>query len=263
MVSASLSHGSSPKGSLDRTATSQRRIQRERTDGHGNRHDKIGDSHPGSRSSVELDAADEHADRRRDSAALRLLTSHLDHPSTSELPLISDVEQGPVAKENEGPVSWMSLPRKDQLTLLTLARLSEPLTQTSLQTYMFYQLRSFDTSLSDATISTQAGYLQGGFTAAQFLTAFMWGRTADSERGGRKMVLLIGLMGTAISAVGFGFSKSFAVALFFRCLGGALNGNIGVMRTVSPFFDFHFVYIVCSQLFGPSNDGPAIDGVPA
>lgn len=129
-------------------------------------------------------------------------------------------------------MTWRSLPRKDQLAILTLARLSEPLTQTSLQAYMFYQLKSFDPSLPDSTISSQAGMLQGAFTATQFVTAIAWGRVADSEWAGRKKVILIGLLGTAISALGFGFSKSFAIAVVFRCLGGALNGNVGVMRTM-------------------------------
>lgn len=34
------------------------------------------------------------------------------------------------------------------------------------------------------------------FTAAQFLTAMLWGRIADSSQFGRKTVLLIGLGGT-------------------------------------------------------------------
>lgn len=131
------------------------------------------------------------------------------------------------------PVTWMSLPRKDQLIILTLARLSEPLTATSLQAYMFYQLRSFDSTLPDSTISAQAGILQGIFPATQFLTAILWGRVADAEWGGRKMVMMIGLLGTGISCFGFGFSKTFIEAAIFRSLGGALNGNIGVMRTVS------------------------------
>lgn len=35
------------------------------------------------------------------------------------------------------------------------------------------------------------------FTAAQFLTAMMWGQIADSSRFGRKTVLMIGLAGTS------------------------------------------------------------------
>ena len=134
--------------------------------------------------------------------------------------------------EKAGPVQWRDLPNKGQLAILTLARLSEPLTQTSLQAYMFYQLKSFDEALPDSTIAAQAGILQGSFTGAQFLTAILWGRAADADWGGRKKVLLVGLFGTCVSCVGFGFSRSFAQAVFFRVLGGVLNGNVGVMRTM-------------------------------
>lgn len=97
---------------------------------------------------------------------------------------------------------------------------------------MFYQLKWFDPSLSDATISWQAGLMASAFTFAQFLTGMIWGRLADSERIGRKKVLLVGLIGTGISCIGYGLSRNFYLALTFRCLGGALNGNVGVMRTV-------------------------------
>lgn len=149
----------------------------------------------------------------------------------------------------EPPVTWRSLPRKDQLIILTLARLAEPLTQTSLQAYMYYQLQSFDPSLSSSTISSQAGILQGAFTFAQFLTAIMWGRIADSEWAGRKTVLLVGLVGTAVSAVGFGFSKSFGAAVFWRSLGGALNGNVGVMRTMISEIIREKKYVNSESLF--------------
>lgn len=127
-------------------------------------------------------------------------------------------------------VAWKDLPRKGQLALLTVARLSEPVTQTSLQAYLFYQLKWFDPSLPDATISSQAGVLHASFTAAQFVTAMVWGRL--SETRGRKFVLLIGLLGTCASSLAFGLSTSFWQALLFRTLGGALNGNVGVLRTM-------------------------------
>ncbi|EEP77635.1 predicted protein [Uncinocarpus reesii 1704] len=133
---------------------------------------------------------------------------------------------------SEEPVSWRSLPRKGQLTILTIARLAEPLAQTSLQAYVFHQVRSFDPSLPDSTVSAQAGVLQGCFTAAQFVTGVIWGRLADTEFFGRKRVLLIGLLGAGIASIGFGLSRSFATAVVFRTLGGALNSNVGVMRTM-------------------------------
>jgi len=72
--------------------------------------------------------------------------------------------------------------------------------------------------------------MQSSFAAAQLLTAMIWGRLSD--HGGRKRCLLIGLSGTMISCVGFGFSTTFWHALIFRMIGGALNGNVGVMRTM-------------------------------
>lgn len=159
------------------------------------------------------------------------------NPQTATTINLPDEEPDlPPVKEKKRQVAWSELPKKGQLAILTLARLSEPLTQQGLQSYMFYQLKSFKLpngeSPSDSTVASQAGMLAAAFTGAQFLTAMMWGRLADSEAFGRKKVILIGLLGTAIGSLGFGFSKSFATAVFWRCLGGMLNGNIGVMRTM-------------------------------
>jgi MFS family permease len=126
----------------------------------------------------------------------------------------------------------MSLPKKKQLALLGLCRVFDFLQIASLQAYMFYQLKSFDETLSDSDVSTQAGILQGAFTAAQFATAIPWGRVADAEWGGRKFVLLVGLVGTAASCLGVAFSTSFAQAVFWRSFGGAINGTVGIIRTM-------------------------------
>ncbi|KAI5856177.1 MFS general substrate transporter [Durotheca rogersii] len=136
------------------------------------------------------------------------------------------------AHSSQKVVAWRDLPRKKQLVVITLARLSEPLVQTSLQAYMFYQLQWFESSLPDSVIASQAGILHASFTAAQFFTAMLWGRVADSTWAGRKTVILIGLLGTLVSVIGYGFSTKFYQALLFRCLGGATNGNVGVMRTM-------------------------------
>ncbi|PNP49604.1 hypothetical protein THARTR1_09615 [Trichoderma harzianum] len=152
------------------------------------------------------------------------------HEEDDALP--STLASSEAQSDSRRPVAWSELPRKDQLFIITMARMSEPLVQTSLQAYMFYQLKWFNPSLPDSTISSQAGVLHASFTAAQFLTAMMWGRIADSKRVGRKTVLLIGLLGTSVSCLGFGFSTTFWQALLFRTIGGATNGNIGVMRTM-------------------------------
>ncbi|KAI4861802.1 MFS general substrate transporter [Hypoxylon rubiginosum] len=159
-------------------------------------------------------------------AEKRLPQEDSDHESDS-----SDAES---LKSKGEPTNstWMSLPRKDQLLILFLSRLVDFLQVASLQAYVFFQLKSLDASLSDAQVSNQAGMLQGAFTGAQILTAFLWGKAADASWCGRKRVLLIGLLGTAISCIGYGFATSFAWAVFWRAAGGGINGTVGIIRTM-------------------------------
>jgi len=159
--------------------------------------------------------------------------------TSQDLPLHLDAEALPAQtpavvepKKSRENVRWRDLPRKDQLFILVLARLAEPLAATSMTSYIYFMLSSFDESLSDADVAQQVGLLAGAFALAQCLTAVWWGRLADKEWMGRKNVLLIGLSGTAIATLGIAFSKSFMSLMFFRCLGGMLNGNVGVMRTM-------------------------------
>jgi MFS family permease len=57
-----------------------------------------------------------------------------------------------------------------------------------------------------------------------------WGRLSDKI--GRKPVLLIGLFGGALSMICFGLSKTFGMLLLSRGLEGALNGNVGVIKSM-------------------------------
>ncbi|KAJ7202174.1 major facilitator superfamily domain-containing protein [Mycena rebaudengoi] len=138
----------------------------------------------------------------------------------------------PKAKAEATKVSYMSLPHKGQLAILCMARLAEPLATTSIQSYMFYQLKSFDPNASAATIAAQAGFIIGAQRAAQVCTGMLWGRLADSEFGGRKTVLVLGLLSSAIACLGYGFSRSFVSAVAWQIFGGAMNNNIAIVRCV-------------------------------
>lgn len=135
----------------------------------------------------------------------------------------------PPEKSASTQVTWMSLPRKSQLAILFLSRLFDFLQVSALQAYAFHQLRSFDLDLSDGAISSQAGILQASYTASQVATAIIWGKVADAHWGGRKSVLLIGLIGTGVSMVGYGFATTFYQAVFWRVFGGGINGTVGIM----------------------------------
>jgi MFS family permease len=113
-----------------------------------------------------------------------------------------------------------------------LARLSKPLTQTSLGAYLYYQLQSFNPSLPESTISYQASVISAAFPATQFITAILWGQFSDSEYSSQKRTIYLRLLSTMLSIISFGFSRNFAIAVAFRSLRGILNGNIGVIRTI-------------------------------
>lgn len=161
--------------------------------------------------------------------AEKLLSERLPAPDNFDYEDESSDAESLKSKSEPTNPTWMSLPRKDQLAILFLSRLVDFLQVASLQAYVFFQLKSLDSTLSDSQISSQAGILQGAFTGAQVLTAFLWGKAADASWCGRKRVLLIGLFGTAISCLGYGFATSFAWAVFWRALGGGINGTVGIM----------------------------------
>ena len=96
--------------------------------------------------------------------------------------------------------------------------------------YVYYMIKSFEITSDDQTIALYAGMVTSAFAFAEFLAGVAWGRLSD--KFGRKPILLCGLAGTGISMVAFGFSKSLPMALIARALGGLLNGNIGVIKSI-------------------------------
>ncbi|KAF3047436.1 hypothetical protein E8E12_006317 [Didymella heteroderae] len=143
-----------------------------------------------------------------------------------------DIESPVSEPQREPEPTWFNMPNKRALAILALSRLVDFWQMASLQSYMVEQLRSFDVGIPTAQLSYQAGVLQGSFTFAQIVTSILWGRAADSPLVGRRIVLLIGLLGTGTSCVGVAFSRSFVEMVTWRVLGGAVNGTVGAARTM-------------------------------
>jgi hypothetical protein len=152
-------------------------------------------------------------------------------PTGATTPLSGLPTQGLVTYPPE-PATWTNIPNKGQLALLAASRFVDFFQMAALQTYMVHQLKSFDRTQPDSVISHQAGVLQGSFTAAQIVTSILWGRAADQPGVGRKLVLNIGMIGTAIGCIGVGFSTSYRQAVAWRVLSGAINGTVGAARTM-------------------------------
>lgn len=117
-----------------------------------------------------------------------------------------------------------------QMVVISLVRISEPIALTSLFPYLYFMIRDFQIAKQEKDIPRFSGYLAASFSFCQLLFAIQWGKLSD--RIGRKLVLLIGLIGTSISLISFGFSTNFYFAMISRGLSGALNGNLSVLRTV-------------------------------
>nr|KAK5448398.1 hypothetical protein LTR18_001486 [Exophiala xenobiotica] len=113
-----------------------------------------------------------------------------------------------------------------QFLILAICRLSEPIAVTAIFPYAWLMVKNF--GIDDA--SFYAGILIASFSLAEAFTSMFWGGLSD--RLGRKPILLTGLVGTVLSLLVVGFSTSFTMALCGRILGGALNGNIGVIQTM-------------------------------
>lgn len=124
------------------------------------------------------------------------------------------------------------LPQERKTTILTdsaICRVAEPIALTSIFPYSWVMVKDYKMANShDASL--YAGILISAFSLAEAMTGMFWGGLSD--RIGRKPVLLSGCFGTMISLLLVGFSPNFWVALFGRALGGALNGNIGVIQTM-------------------------------
>ena len=200
------------------------------------------------------------------------LSPPLTLPSGLSTPVLDTTRQGnPVATFPPPPPTWRNMPNKGQLAILAASRFVDFFQMAALQTFMVHQLQSFDETLPSSVIAHQAGVLQGAFTASQIVTSILWGRAADQPMVGRKMVLLIGMIGTAFGCVGVGFSSTYGQAVFWRLMSGAINGTVGAARTMvaectpKPWHPRAFLLLPAAfnvaNVFGPILAGMLADPV--
>lgn len=72
------------------------------------------------------------------------------------------------------------------------------------------------------------GIMLGAYSIAQVITAPIWGRIAD--RSGRRVVLLIALLGSALSAIGLAAADSAIVLIVAVVLNGASGGSMAIAQ---------------------------------
>lgn len=98
--------------------------------------------------------------------------------------------------------------------------------------YAGYMVIDLVPGTTTETAGVYAGFLASSFFAARVLTAYQWGRIADSSWG-RTRTLQVALSLSAIFSILFGCSKSFAAALIWRAGLGLSNGIISTVKTAA------------------------------
>ncbi|KAF8713430.1 hypothetical protein AX14_012984 [Amanita brunnescens Koide BX004] len=153
---------------------------------------------------------------------------------------------------------------KSQLAILLLLLSCELYTGSSILPYINQLIGDLGITGGDnAKVGYYAGLIESLFFVAEAATILQWGRISDCI--GRKPVLLIGLMGSVLSMLCFGLSRTFTALVISRSLCGILNGNVGVMKSVlGEFLDATnraegFALLPVAWAFG-SSVAPAIGG---
>ena len=97
------------------------------------------------------------------------------------------------------------------------------------QPFLPFMVLSFDSTYTPADVGYISGLLEGAFHVGSVFGSLFWGAFADKY--GRRPGILLGLVGSLVSALAFGFSSTFAIAAAARFLWGASSGNVGLNKT--------------------------------
>lgn len=131
--------------------------------------------------------------------------------------------------------SWRTLPHKRQILLIAFCRLSTPLSNACVTPYLYFLVKSIVVDPEHPTapqhISRLTGLLVAAFPIGQMFTSMLWGRLSDVY--GRKPIILFGLAVSVAANIGFGFSRSIGLLVFWRVIAGMANGIVGVIRTMT------------------------------
>ncbi|KAF8265571.1 major facilitator superfamily domain-containing protein [Lactarius quietus] len=139
-------------------------------------------------------------------------------------------EETPLLRDRNAPRTETPLPIT-QVVVLVLLQLCEPIAFQSIRPYINQLVSELPVTGGDERkVGYYAGLMMALYFAAETITVLQWSRLSDKV--GRKPVLLCGLLGTIVSSILFGLSRSFPALVFSRCLHGIFGGNAGVMKSM-------------------------------
>ncbi|KAJ5919049.1 hypothetical protein N7466_009992 [Penicillium verhagenii] len=117
---------------------------------------------------------------------------------------------------------------KRQMAVLAMIALAEQTALNSISPYLPDMASSFP-EVEPSQVGVYVGTIASAFALAQFATNYFWGSLSD--RIGRKPVILLGTLLTALCFVAFGFCKTLGQAIAVQALMGLVNGNQALVST--------------------------------
>ncbi|PPQ77975.1 hypothetical protein CVT25_015442 [Psilocybe cyanescens] len=167
-------------------------------------------------------------------------------PSTERAPI-------PTMMQSSGEVYMTPLP-KLSMVVLSITMLGEFLSANVSTPFLLFMLSFLRTGYNrallglgdfadEAEVAFWTGILVSTFFLTQFVTSLLWATIA--EKHGRRAVLMISLLGSAITCLIFGTATTLQQAICIRLLQGIFAGAVGVARGCVSF------------VTDPSNEGRA------
>eukprot|EP01083_Nonionella_stella_P057044 149925_1 len=121
---------------------------------------------------------------------------------------------------------FQQLLTKQRLCAVFFVQLNEAYQITVILPMVVFMVRDF--GINPQHLSIYTSILNATFCFCQFLCCYSWGLLSDKY--GRRIALLSGLIFSAVAIIMFGMSKSFITAMIARSIGGFFNGNLGVIK---------------------------------
>ncbi|KAF8800610.1 major facilitator superfamily MFS-1 [Phlegmacium glaucopus] len=154
----------------------------------------------------------------------------------------SDPPPIPTMMQHSGEAYSTPLPKLSMI-VLSITMLGEFLSANVSTPFLLFMVRGFGEFQSESEVAFWTGILVSTFFLTQFLTSLLWATVA--EKHGRRVVLMISLLGSALTCLVFGTSTTLQQAICIRLLQGIFAGAVGVARGCVAF------------VTDPSNEGRA------
>ncbi|KAJ5092421.1 hypothetical protein NUU61_007291 [Penicillium alfredii] len=148
-------------------------------------------------------------------------------PNSGQSESAGDVSHESHHEPTAHPGTQSPLPKK-QMAVLAMIALAEQTALNSISPYLPDMASTFP-EVEPSEVGVYVGTIASAFALAQFVTNYFWGWLSD--RVGRKPVILLGTLLTALCFVAFGFCRTLWQAITVQALMGVVNGNQGLVST--------------------------------